>query len=215
MLEFLHHSNLRTTTGTTGLVEKGIDKMIDQLLAEHADLSAILTERRLLFSPDGVSQRFASYSKNSLGLRISMPLTCYSTSKSLSPVMMQSQPPEIAAAIILSSSLSRHTGASRSVDLTTSIRVSSSATAASASSWVNLNFPVNFSRNSLRMNSDVTNSCRRTQCSSKSLHTPRAMKAAMSTFVSRTIFTKHGRTRLRRYRYPALALWRSYVHARI
>lgn len=165
------------------------------------------------FAMQWKAQCDASYSKKSPGLTISMPLKRRSTSKSLSPVTMQSQLPAAAVAKTLSSSGSRHIGENNPVGLTTTILVSNSAAAASASSEVKLNLPVNVSRNSFRMNSEVINSWCRAQCSIRSLHTPRAMNAAMSTFVSRTILTRRDRTRPDRCRHPELAPWRSYAHA--
>lgn len=158
-------------------------------------------------------QRLASYSGKSAGRTMSMLRNCCRTSKSLSPVMMQPQPPVNAVASTLSSSRSRHTGDGSSPGSTTSAFCKNSVTASPASSGVYLNFWVSFSRNSLRMKSDVTSRWFRAQCSNKSLHFPVDINAAISTFVSRTILTKCGQTHPGPCRHPALSLWRSYAHA--
>lgn len=142
----------------------------------------------------------ASYSMKSAGLKMSTSPKRFSTSKSLSPVIMQSQLPATAVARTVSSSRSRQTGVGSSTGLTTLILDDSNAVATPASSGVNLNLLVSVSRNLVRMKSEVSSVCRRTQCSSKSLHTPRAIKAAISTLVSRTTLTRRGRRHPGRYR---------------
>lgn len=158
-------------------------------------------------------QRLDSYARNCLGFRISTPPKRCKTSKSLSPVMMQSQLPATAVEMISSSSRSRHTDADSLIGSTTSILDNNKLVASATSSQVNLNFSASRSRNSLRMKSEITRTWRRAQCSNTSAQSPRAMKAAMRTLVSRTSLTRLDRTRPRRCGRPALAPWRSYALA--
>ena len=98
---------------------------------------------------------FFSYSSNAFGLKMSMPAYRTSESKSLSPVMMHCASPAIAVPSTVSSSGSRQTGVSNVAGSIMTNLPRSSAIASSMSAGFFLNFSASFSRNSLRMNSEV------------------------------------------------------------
>jgi hypothetical protein len=56
----LYPSYYYNYNGYNGVGGKGIDKMIDQLIAEHDELPALPTERRLLFFHRGIGRALES-----------------------------------------------------------------------------------------------------------------------------------------------------------